>query len=155
MKKLLIITALVCFFSVSGLQAQTEELKVTAAILNYVEALYEVKPELIKESVHPDLNKIGYYRPADADDYQEGSPMTYDQLYNLAAKWNAKGNLPEDAPKAIKIFEVQDKTATAKLTAQWGTDYFHLAKLDGKWMIINVIWQSPPKMNEVQANEGN
>lgn len=22
---------------------------------------------------------------------------------------------------------------------------FHLARFDGKWLIVNVIWQSPPK----------
>ncbi len=147
MKKFTLLALLVlaiCF----GLQAQSEELRVTAAILNYVDALYETKPELIAESVHPDLNKIGYWRPQGESDYQDGSRMTYDELVDLAGKWNADRWLSEDAPKKITVFEVQDKTAIAKLTAQWGTDYFHLAKLDGRWMIINVLWQSPPMMPE-------
>jgi hypothetical protein len=33
---------------------------------------------------------------------------------------------------------------TVKLTADWGTDYMHLAKMDGKWMIVNELWQIPP-----------
>lgn len=139
---------LLLFISCFGLHAQSEELRVTAAILNYVDALYEVKPELIAESVHPDLNKIGYWRAEGESDYRDGSVMTYDQLVDLAGKWNAKKWLSEDAPKKITIFEVQDKTAVAKLSAEWGTDYFHLAKLDGRWMIINVLWQSPPVMPE-------
>ena len=40
--------------------------------------------------------------------------------------------------------DVLDKTATAKLTADWGVDYFHLARFDGQWQIVNVMWQSPP-----------
>ena len=74
--------------------------------------------------------------------------MTWQQLYDLAGKWNAKGTLPKDAPRIIEIFDVQDQTASAKLTAQWGTDYFQLARYDGKWMIVNVLWQSPPRKND-------
>ena len=42
------------------------------------------------------------------------------------------------------MFDVQDQTASAKLTAYWGTDYFLLAKYDGQWMIRQVMWQEPP-----------
>jgi hypothetical protein len=153
MKKLLIITLLFLSILTIDVKAQSEELRVSAAILNYVEALYEAKPELIAESVHPDLHKYGYYKAKDATTYQ-GSSMTFKQLQELAGKWNAKKWLSEDAPKEIKIFEIQDQTATAKLTAYWGTDYFHLAKIDGKWMIMNVLWQSPPQVQKTASNEG-
>jgi len=117
---------------------------VYAAIEDYVDALYLVQPERIKKSVHPNLTKKGFRKPKDKQAFGPESTMTFDQLYELAAKWNAKGTLPKDAPKQIDIFDVQDQTASAKLTAQWGTDYFHLAKYDGKWMIVNVMWQSAP-----------
>lgn len=51
---------------------------------------------------------------------------------------------PATAPKEIAILDVADQTASAKLTAWWGIDYLHLAKYDGKWMITQVLWQSPP-----------
>ena len=35
-------------------------------------------------------------------------------------------------------------TAVARLDAEWGVDYFQLAKIDGRWMIVNVIWQTYP-----------
>ncbi len=71
--------------------------------------------------------------------------MTHEQLVELAAKWNAKGRVDaETAPKEIEIFDVMDQTATVKLSAHWGVDYLHLAKIEGKWMIMNVLWQSYP-----------
>jgi hypothetical protein len=48
-------------------------------------------------------------------------------------------------PKKIEVLDYQDQTASAKLTAWWGTDYILLAKLDGRWMITHVLWQSSPK----------
>lgn len=133
---------LLAAFVAAPAQATSEDEEgVRAAILDYVEGVYEVAPERIRESVHPELEKLGYYRPSSDEPYR-GVPMTFQQLVELAATYNVNGRVPEDAPKEIEIFEVLDKTASAKLTAHWGVDYFHLAKLDGKWMIIQVLWQS-------------
>ncbi len=51
---------------------------------------------------------------------------------------------PPGAPKDVAVFDVQDQTASAKLTAWWGTDYLLLARYGGRWMITQVLWQSPP-----------
>jgi len=115
---------------------------VRAAILDYVEGVYEMDAERVQRSVHPALAKRGYYQ--DEGKYVE-VPMTFDQLVELARTYNKDGHIPADAPKEIELFEVLDKTASAKLTANWGIDYFHLAKVDGKWMIMNVLWQSQPE----------
>lgn len=122
-------------------QDASDEDGVRAAILDYVEGVYEVAPERIQRSVHPDLDKFGYARGGDDADWRR-IPMTFDQLVELAATYNVNGRVPADAPKEIELFEVLDKTAAAKLTAHWGVDYFHLAKIDGKWMIVQVLWQS-------------
>jgi hypothetical protein len=118
---------------------------VRAAVLDYVEGVYDVDPSRIERSVHPKLSKTGFYRPRDAAAYNPPSAMTFEQLVNVAKTWNAARKLRKDAPKDITVFDVLDQTATAKLVAEWGIDYFHLAKFDGKWMIVNVIWQSPPQ----------
>ncbi|MFN7949877.1 MAG: nuclear transport factor 2 family protein [Blastocatellia bacterium] len=118
---------------------------VRQAVLNYVEGVYNVEPARIERSVHPKLAKTGFYRPPAADTYRPAEAMTFEQLLQVARTWNKDGKLRKDAPREITLFEVQDQTASAKLVAEWGTDYFHLAKFDGKWMIVNVLWQSPPK----------
>jgi hypothetical protein len=45
--------------------------------------------------------------------------------------------------KEVVVLDVLDKTASAKLVADWGVDYMHLAKVDGRWMIKNILWQGP------------
>jgi len=52
-----------------------------------------------------------------------------------------------DSPKKITIYEINDKTAIGKIEAVWGIDYFQLAKVDNKWKIFNIIWQSYPPKN--------
>ena len=140
--------AAICLLVSSPLFAQEQDDKkaVELAVLDYVDGIYLVEPERIERSVSKDLAKIGYWRAEDKTAYME-TAMSYDQLYDLAGKWNAEGRVdPETAPKKIKILDLMDQTAVAKLEAEWGYDYLNLAKKDGRWMIVNVLWQSyPPK----------
>jgi hypothetical protein len=130
----------------AGAQSDKEKEAVKQAVLDYVEGVYEVRPERIERSVHPDLAKRGFFIKKGETAY---SPhiMTFQELVDLSKNYNKNGRVPKDAPKEIVIFDVSDQTASIKLTALWGIDYMHLAKYDGKWKIINVLWQSPPKLN--------
>ena len=126
--------------------ANADREAVRQAVLDYVEGIYNVEPARIERSVSPNLAKMGFYRPHTDTAYRPGRPMTFQQLVEIAKNFNKDGQLRKDAPKDIVIYDVLDQTATVKLTADWGTDYMHLAKVDGKWMIVNVLWQShPPK----------
>ncbi len=123
-----------------------EHKKVEAAILDYVEGIYLVDPTRIKKSVDTTMRKIGYWFDPNKKVYVDNLEMTYTQLMNLASSWNKSGKRAnEKSPKEIKIFEVNSKTASAKLTAEWGIDLFHLAKVNNEWKILNVIWQSQPE----------
>lgn len=154
MKKFYLI-ALALLFSFSPqvyAQQSSEEEAVRQAVLDYVEGIYDVEPDRIERSVHPELAKRGFYVPRDAKTYKE-SPMNYEQLHSLAGRWNKDGWLKQDeVPKEVIIFEVLDQTATVKLIAQWGIDYMHLAKYDGKWQIVNVMWQSHPPKTSMSSN---
>jgi hypothetical protein len=147
MKRLLIGLTMVAALTIHGdaqSQAATDREAVRAAVLDYVEALYKVQPERIERSVHPDLAKRGYYRKRGETAFSN-DPMTYKQLHDLAGTWNKEGKRPVDkAPKDIVVFDVLNQTASAKLTALWGVDYMHLAKYDGRWKIVNILWQEPP-----------
>ncbi len=72
-------------------------------------------------------------------------PMTYDQALTLAADLNKEGVLGENLTEKVTILDQLDMTAAVKLEAAWGIDYIHLAKFDGEWKMLQVIWQSHPK----------
>jgi hypothetical protein len=148
MKKLLLLTLLTIFaLPVAGLsQNKDEKEQVKLAVLDYVEGIYEVDASRIERSVHPEMAKRGFFIKKGETAYS-GSVMTFQQLVELAKTYNKNGRVPKTAPKEVVVYDVSDQTATVKLTAVWGIDYMHLAKYEGKWKIINVLWQSPPKMN--------
>jgi len=138
MKKIIFSLLFCCLFGAAQAQTTDDEKAIRQAILNYVESFYNADTAKVYASVHPELAKRGYYKRDNA--YREAT-MSFNQMVSLASRWNKSNPIPADAPKEITLFEVKDKIASAKLKATWGTDYFHLAKIDGTWKIINVMWQ--------------
>jgi hypothetical protein len=126
----------------SGPSAEKEAVR--QAVLDYVEGIYEVDSTRIERSVHPELAKRGFFVKKGEAAYTS-TPMTFQQLVELAKTYNKNGRVPKDAQKEVVIYDVLDQTASAKLTAVWGIDYMHLAKYNGKWMIVNILWQVHPK----------
>lgn len=116
---------------------------VKQTVLDYVEALYEADSSRIERSVHRDLFKLGFER--DKAGAYKPYRMTYQELYDLAGRWNKTGRIPKNSKKEIVVYDIADQTASAKLTAMWGIDYLHLAKFDGKWMITDILWQTLPQ----------
>ncbi len=144
-KVILLVMAIVMVWPVAGnAQVNKEKEAVKQAVLDYVEGIYEVDHTRIERSVHPELAKRGFFVKKGETAYTS-TPMTFTQLVELAKTYNKGGRVPKDAPKEVIIYDVLDQTASAKLVAVWGIDYMHLAKYEGKWMIVNILWQTHPK----------
>jgi len=41
----------------------------------------------------------------------------------------------------VTILDVSDSIASAKVVSEPFVDYLHLAKLDGRWSIVNVLYE--------------
>jgi hypothetical protein len=146
-RRLLTLAALALLLPLTDTAAQTASDKdaVRQAALDYVEGIYTVDTSRIERSVSRNLTKRGFWRePADSA-YRPESVMTFDQLMKLASVWNKDGKR-DTSIKEVVVLDVLDQTASAKIVAMWGIDYMHLAKYDGRWQIINIVWQAhPPK----------
>jgi Putative lumazine-binding len=117
---------------------------VRRAALDYLEGFYEGDSTKIVRSVRPDVRKVGYYTEQPSPKYLS-EEMSFQAMIDYANNFRKRGrSTPATAPREVSVGEVNDQTATAKVVAWWGIDYLQLAKYDGKWMIVNVMWQSPP-----------
>ena len=140
------IPVLVIFATLLALPAAAQpsadaEEAVRAAVLDYVEAIYNAQPERIERSVDPALAKTGFFRPRNAETYRR-TTMSYDELIETAETYNAAGRDHDAVPRLIDVYSVLDKTASARLLATWGVDYFLLGNIDDQWKVTHVLWQS-------------
>lgn len=125
-------------------QAPADLEGVRRAALDYLDGFYDGDSAKIRRSVRPDVVKYGFYVENGQQDYA-GEAMTFQEMIEYADRRKASGRrTPETAPKEVVPLDVQDQTAAVKVVASWGTDYLQLAKFDGRWMIMHVLWQSPP-----------
>jgi len=125
-------------------RAQTGDREaVRRAVLDYVEGFYEGDSAKLAHSVRPEIFKYGFWKARDSTRYA-GEQMKYQEFFDYARRVKQNNRqAPPTAPKTVEVYDVQNQTASAKLTAFWGTDYLLLGKYDGTWMISSVMWQSP------------
>jgi hypothetical protein len=133
-------------FILPGKIALAQRADVERACLDYIEGFYYGDSMKIHNSIAVDVLKHGFFTEKNKPGYTKDT-MTYQQCIDYAVRVNKRGVSPkvESYPKKVEIFDVLDKTASAKITAWWGTDYVLLAKLDGAWKITHVLWQSFPE----------
>jgi hypothetical protein len=43
-------------------------------------------------------------------------------------------------PYSVKVLDMTPSMASVRTDAHWGIDYMHLAKINGEWRIVNVLW---------------
>ena len=112
--------------------------------MDYVDAFYFGDSTKILRSISPDVIKHGYHRKRDATTYRLDT-MSFREMLEYVDGVKKRNNPNADKlAKKVEVFDQLDKTASAKVTAWWGTDYILLAKVNDKWMITHVLWQSPP-----------
>ncbi len=119
-----------------------DSLEIKRVSVGYLIALQELKPELMKEVMNDSLNKvtIGFNRTLRKESVTV--PLTKNRMIQNAKNWNKSNTrfLPNPSNQ-IKILDVYHRIATVKLYSDNWVEYLHLIKLDGKWSIVNLLWQ--------------
>jgi hypothetical protein len=124
-------------------QSAADSAAVRATTLDYVEGWYEGNPTRMSRALHPELVK----RIVMTDTTTHKSVlqnMGASALINGARHGYGKGTPKDQQQKDIAILDIFGNAASAKsVMADW-IDYLQLAKVDGRWVIVNVLWERKP-----------
>lgn len=148
MKKIIIISAFLLATLVTSAHAQTtpsdaDKAGITAAALDYIEGWYEGNPDRMERALHPDLAKrIVHTNPEGRSSLGQMSAMT---LVQSVKRGGGKDTPKEKQQKDVTILDVYGNTASVKVVASDWIDYLHIAKFNGRWVIVNVLWELKPK----------
>lgn len=146
MKKTIYIFAfIILVFSANSFaqtEADREAIKRTA--LNYAEGWYEGNADKMESALHPNLAK----RRAITNDKNQSR---LDELSAMGLVQGTRSGFGKQTPKDdqqkdVSILDMMGNAATVKLEMRDWVDYMHIAKFNGKWVIVNVLWElKPPK----------
>jgi len=144
-RRLVLGCLLILIASASQAQAQTPSdadlIKQTA--LDYIEGWYEGNPERMERALHPELAK----RIVRTDDRGRSNlgQMSALTLINFTRGGGGKNTPKEKQQKDVTVLDIFGNAASAKVVASEWVDYLHLAKWNGRWVIVNVLWELKPQ----------
>lgn len=130
--------------AVAQTDADREAIKRTA--LNYAEGWYEGNADKMESALSPDLAK----RIARTNEKGQSrlDSMTALALVQGTRSGYGKQSPKEEQQKDVTILDIMGGAATVKCEMRDWVDYMHIAKLNGKWLIVNVLWEMKPKKDE-------
>jgi hypothetical protein len=121
-----------------------EDEAIKAAALDYIEGWYEGDPARMERALHPDLAK----RIARTDPSSGRSRLDNMSALTLV-QYTRTGygkKIPEEKRQMdVFILDSYGNAASVKIIATDWIDYLHLAKFNGEWKIVNVLWEMKPK----------
>ena len=121
-----------------------ENAAITKTALNYIEGWYEGNAERMESSLHPELAKRMIY----TDPKSGRSQFNHMGAMALVQGTKRGGGTQTPKEKQLKEVTILDRfqnAAIVKIVASDWIDYLSVAKFNGEWKIINVLWELKPK----------
>jgi hypothetical protein len=111
--------------------------------LDYIEGFYEGDAQRMERALHPELAKRIVLTDA------QSGRSRLDQMGALALVQGTRAGYGKNTPKEsrqkdVTILDIFERAASVKIIASDWIDYLHLAKFNGRWVIVNVLWELKP-----------
>jgi hypothetical protein len=123
-------------------EADREGIEQTA--LDYGMGWYEGNAERMERALHPDLAKRVVF-PDPRSGKGKIDHMSAMKLVQSTRAGYGKSVPAQDRKAVVTILDVYGNAACVKLEMHEWVDYLQMAKLDGRWVIVNVLWEPTPE----------
>lgn len=122
--------------------ADADKAAIKQTALDYIEGWYEGDAERMERALHPELAKrIVRTNPQGQSRLDQMSAMS---LVQGTRRAYGKQTPKEKQQKDVTILDVFENAACAKVVASDWVDYLQLARWNGRWVIVNVLWELKP-----------
>jgi hypothetical protein len=114
------------------------------AAMDYIEGWYSGDAERMTRALHPELAKriVRTDPKSGRSNLGQMSAMT---LINGTRMGGGKQTPVAQQRKDFRILDIFQNAAVARVDANTWVDYLQLAKWNGQWVIVNVLWELRPE----------
>ena len=120
-------------------QTPDEAAAIEQTVLDYVDGWWSGDAIRIERSLHPDLVKRITFRHETTGRSLMNSTSKTDMVEYTRA--GGGSDSPDDKGEVeVSITRIDGDIATVVATSAKYVDYLHLAKWNGRWVIVNVLW---------------
>lgn len=144
MKKTVLMLILAVLFSFSmaaqeKVDMEKEKAAIKACAMDYLEGWYEGNPERMKKAMHPELLKRAPMKHPSGQVILQAASKSNMVAYT-AIGFGKKNGEANKKKITFEILDVYKTIATVKTTTPEFVDYIHMAKIEGQWKMLNVLW---------------
>jgi hypothetical protein len=126
-------------------QTSADSAAIRATALDYIDGYYTGNAERMERALHPDLVKRIVVEQGEGTMVQG---MTAAQLIEGTRRGGASAMPAANRRSDVQITGIYGRAATVTIDATDWVDYLHIGKVDGRWVIINVLWEMRPEALE-------
>ena len=121
-----------------------ENAAITKTALDYIEGWYAGDAARMERALHPELAKrmISIDPKIGRSQFNHTGAMA---LIQRTRDGGGKNTPPDRQLKEVTILDRYNNAAVVKIVASDWIDYLEVAKFNGDWKIINVLWELKPK----------
>jgi hypothetical protein len=116
---------------------------IQATAMDYIEGWYEGDATRMERALHSDLAKRIVMPQPDGPPKVEH--MGARQLVQVTRSAYGTHTPKDKQQKVVQILDVFGNAASVKITAADWVDYLHLGLVNGRWVIVNVLWELKPR----------
>ncbi|MEO8564212.1 MAG: nuclear transport factor 2 family protein [bacterium] len=133
-------SVLVALAAPAHAQSAADSAGIRAAALDYIEGWYAGDGARMERALHPELAK----RNVTTDSASGRSRLSQLGALTMVLSTRAGGGtrIPAGERKSeVQILDIYRGAASARVRAASWIDYLHLARYNGRWVIVNVLWE--------------
>ncbi len=131
--------------AVAAGQSSADSAAIVATSLDYIEGWYTGDAVRMERAVHPDLAKRIVYSDTAANDESRLGDMTAEQLVAGAERGIGRNTPADEQRTDVTILDIYENMAAVRVDAGAWVDYLQIARWNGGWVIINVLWALRPE----------
>ena len=125
-------------------QTASDSAGIRQAALDYIEGWYAGDADRMARAVHPELAKR-IVRTDPKTSRSSLGQMGAMTLVNSTRMGGGKQTPEAQRRKDVRILDIFQGAAVARVDASSWVDYLELGKWNGQWVIVNVLWELRPE----------
>ncbi len=105
------------------------------------EAWFEGDQEALERCLHPDLvSRVLEAGPKGAAPLRLGRASTLMEQLGVPAHWGPRTN-PSQRHQEVTVLDARGHSASVRASLGDWVAYIHLVAMDGRWAVVNVLWE--------------
>lgn len=120
-------------------QQSSDLAAIRQAVLDYLQGWYEGDAERMRRSLHPGLAKRAIRRDPQTGELRFRH-LSQQQMVDKTRQGGGSNTPGDKRYYEVAVLDVYDEIASARAESYEYVDYLHLARCDGQWVIVNVLW---------------